>query len=83
MVIGEAQSRMPRDATVIAIIGAANERTALALGLLRRQGYAVTAILIILDDEQRGFAHGWLSSQGIEVRHVHDEESLSVLCQLL
>jgi uncharacterized protein (DUF58 family) len=81
--IAETQSRLPRDATVIAIIGAANERTSLALGMLRRQGYAVTAVLIILDDEQRATAHGWLASQGIDVRHVQDEETLSALCQLL
>jgi uncharacterized repeat protein (TIGR01451 family) len=79
--IAETQCRLPRDATVIAIVGDASEQTALALGILRRQGYAVTAVLIILDEEQEAIAHGKLRSQNIEVRHVRDELTLTALCQ--
>ena len=42
---------MPRDATVIAILPRVPVETAVALGTLRRQGFAVTAILIGLDDD--------------------------------
>jgi uncharacterized protein (DUF58 family) len=43
----EAASRMPRDATVIAIMGDVSTESAIALGNLRRNGYAVTAIVVL------------------------------------
>ena len=49
--VGETASRMPRDATVLAILPAAPAETAIALGNLRRQGREVTAILIAYDGE--------------------------------
>lgn len=48
--IREVQSRLPRDATVLAVLGEADMSTALALGQLRRQGYAVTAIVVVFDE---------------------------------
>ncbi len=42
----EAASRLPRDATVVAILPTAEPETAIALGNLKRRGYAVTAILV-------------------------------------
>src|SRR5262245_9873277 len=77
----EASSRMPRNATVLAILGEASEETALTLGSLRRQGYAVAAVLILLNEERQIQAHGRLAAQGVEVRHINDEASLSGLCQ--
>ena len=41
----ETVSRMPRDATVLTIIPRVDESTAIALGNLKRRGYAVSAIL--------------------------------------
>jgi uncharacterized repeat protein (TIGR01451 family) len=77
----EAEGRLPRNATVVAILGQAPEETALALGNLRRRGYAVTAVLIILDDNDREDAFGRLLAEGIDVRYVNNEASLTALCQ--
>ena len=48
--IEEAASRMPRDATVIAILPPGSTESAIALGNLRRRGFAVTAILNMYED---------------------------------
>src|SRR5438874_1087554 len=42
----ELAPRMPRDATVIAVLPRVTVESAVALGALRRQGFAVTAVLI-------------------------------------
>ena len=90
--IMEAESRMPRDASVIAILAGVPDETAIALGNLHRAGYAVTAVLVLSADDQpvgtfgrigeAGFADdaGRLIAQGIDVRHVEDEATLSNLC---
>ncbi|MBT6155494.1 MAG: DUF58 domain-containing protein [Planctomycetaceae bacterium] len=77
----EAGNRMPRDATVIAILSDVPPETAIALGNLRRRGFAVTAVLVMFDDE----AHypdcmGRLLAERIDVRRIEDEASLSNLC---
>jgi uncharacterized repeat protein (TIGR01451 family) len=78
--IVETASRLPRDATVVAILSEASAETALALGNLRRRGHAVVAILIIFGEEQQDAAAGRLLAEGIEVRSVHDEASLAAVC---
>src|SRR6185437_13283705 len=40
----ETTSRLPRDATVVAVLAAVSPETALALGSLRRRGHAVVAV---------------------------------------
>jgi uncharacterized repeat protein (TIGR01451 family) len=78
----ETASRLPRDATVIAILPKVSEKTALALGNLRRQGYAVTAVLILMDESELSAASGRLMAEGImDVRHLADEAGLPSLCQ--
>jgi uncharacterized protein (DUF58 family) len=79
--IVEATSRLPRDATIVSILGEASAETAMALGNLRRRGYAVTAVLVIFSDDACEDAHGRLISEGVEVRHVKDEAEISSLCQ--
>jgi uncharacterized protein (DUF58 family) len=79
--ISEAGNRLPRNATVVAILGQASEETALALGSLRRRGYAVTAVLVLLREEAREQAHALLAAEGIDVRSVQDDASVAVLCQ--
>ena len=75
----EAASRLPRDATVVAILPGASEATALALGSLRRRGFAVTAVVVLPDDETIAGV-GRLMAAGIEVRTVADELSIGNLC---
>lgn len=78
--IPEVGSRLPRDATVIAILGQATAETALALGTLRRRGYAVTAVLINFARDDLEAALPRLVAEGIEVRHLKNEDELAVLC---
>jgi uncharacterized protein (DUF58 family) len=77
----EASSRLPRNATVIAILSKATDETAIALGHLRRRGFAVVAVLIIVDDAELEEAQIRLRAEGVEVRHVRDEATLMGLCQ--
>ncbi|HUY92645.1 MAG TPA: DUF58 domain-containing protein [Pirellulales bacterium] len=78
--IGETVSRLPRDATVIAVLPAVSAETAFALGSLKRRGYAVVAVLIMFNEFEFQDAAGRLLAQGIEARQVADEASLSALC---
>lgn len=72
--------RMPRDATVIAVLPRVPAETAIALGTLRRQGFAVTAILIGLDENDKLLAHGRLVSETVrDIRYVNSEEELAHL----
>jgi uncharacterized protein (DUF58 family) len=78
----EAADRLPRDATVIAILPEVSVETALALGNLRCQGYAVSAVLILIDDERFEQTFGRLMAEGIsDIRHLRDEKGLPTLCQ--
>ncbi len=79
--IEETASRMPRDATVIAILPRVTEENAIALGNLRRRGFAVSAILNLWDDYEFAEASGPLLVQGIETRHLKDEQALMELCR--
>jgi len=77
----EATSRLPRDATVVAILPAASPETAIALGSLKRRGYAVTAILVTYDDDGDAPASmGRLMAEGIDVRHVESEAGIGSVC---
>jgi uncharacterized protein (DUF58 family) len=77
----EATSRLPRDATVVAILPAASPETAIALGSLKRRGYAVTAILVTYDDDGDAPASmGRLMAEGIDVRCVESEAAIGSVC---
>jgi hypothetical protein len=77
----EAQPRLPRDATVIALVPAVSEQTALALGSLKRQGYAVSVLLVLPAEDEIPTAYGRLAAQGIrDVRPLASEEALPNLC---
>ena len=84
--VAETSSRLPRDATVIAILTDVTEEDALALGNLRRNGYAVTVILVLFGETEYfdwaqppDWAHR-LVAEGIDFRRIDDEASLSALC---
>lgn len=93
--IVEGASRMPRDASVIAILGDVTTESAVALGNLRRSGYAVTAIVILSAGETQfgqdtgarfrdadGMLDkiGRLYAEGVDVRHIDNEVAISQLC---
>jgi uncharacterized protein (DUF58 family) len=80
--LSEATGRLPRDATVLAILADVPVATALALGHLRRSGWSVTVVLIAFDEGelQAGFAR--LLAEGIrDVRHLTNEAALPELCR--
>jgi uncharacterized protein (DUF58 family) len=80
--IYETTSRMPRDATVVALIPEASVETALALGSLRRQGYAVSIVLVSADEADVEDSYGRLMAEGImDIRTLRDEAGLPDLCQ--
>lgn len=81
--LAETRSRLPRDATVLVIVQQVDEPTALALGWLRRQGYAVVTIVNNYEDEAFAEAAGRLLAQHIRVHHLVDEESISRVCTSL
>jgi uncharacterized protein (DUF58 family) len=76
----EVSARIPRDATVIAILPQVPAETAIALGTLRRQGFAVTAILIGLDENDKLVAHARLLAERVrDIRYANTEEELAHL----
>ncbi len=79
--ISEAQEDMPRDATIIAILSEVDLERAVALGSLRRQGYAVTAIINTYEPADFVRISGPLLNEGIETRHLVDESSVASICR--
>jgi uncharacterized protein (DUF58 family) len=76
----EATSRLPRDATVVALLPDVPPETAIALGSLRRRGYAVTVILVMFEDENFAECMGRLIAEGVEVRRVENEAAVAGVC---
>jgi len=79
--IEEAASRLPRDATVIAILPPGSVESAIALGNLRRRGFAVTAVLNLFEDWDFAEAAAPFLAEGIETRHLKDEDSIREICR--
>ena len=79
--IGETQSRIPRDASVIVILPRVDEEKAIALANLRRSGYAVTAILNMYDEYDFAEASGPLLAAGIGTQQLRDEASVVSVCR--
>lgn len=76
----ETSSRMPRDATVIAILPKVTPEIAIALGMLRRRGLAVIAIINVFEPQEYADAAGPLIAEQIETRHLQSEESVVEIC---
>jgi uncharacterized protein (DUF58 family) len=79
--IDEAASRMPRDATVIAILPPGTSESAMALGNLHRRGYAVTVLLNMHDEWDFAIAAAPFLAEGIDVRQLKDEDSIMEICR--
>jgi hypothetical protein len=78
----EAEPRAPRDATVIAVVASVTPEAALALGRLKRQGFAVAVVLLAFDEIERVDGAGPLIAQGLDVRCVSDRDELHNFCEL-
>lgn len=73
----EAGPRLPKDATILAILPQVSVETSVALGQLRRQGYAISAILVGITDDDKPVFLGRLAAEGIrDVRFIHTEDDL-------
>src|SRR5262249_17315273 len=78
----EAATRMPGDGTIVALLPDVPVETALALGNLRRRGFAVTAVLLLMDADQLEVGYGRLLAEGVrDVRHLKDEAGIPELCR--
>ncbi|MEY4567715.1 MAG: hypothetical protein RLY14_2685 [Planctomycetota bacterium] len=81
--LAETQSRIPRDTSVVVLLQELDERSALALGMLRQQGYAVSAIINSYEDEAFASTAGMLVAQRISVYRLKDEAAISQLCETM
>jgi uncharacterized protein (DUF58 family) len=78
----ESAHRLPRDATVLAVLGAVSVEAAIALGNLRRRGMAVAVVLVCLNEDGLELAHARLITEGIrDLRHLQSEAELPDVCQ--
>ena len=78
--IRESVSRIPRGATVIAILTAVTPATAVALGNLRRRGFAVTAIINVYEEYEYAKLAGPLEAEHVEVRQLRDRAAVPTVC---
>jgi uncharacterized protein (DUF58 family) len=78
--IEESQDHLPRDATVVVLLPQVTAEDAIRLSMLKRQGFAVTAVLNLYDQYEFGRAAGMLLAEGIEARQLRDEASIVSLC---
>lgn len=76
----EVQSRLSRDATVLVIVQEVDEAAALALGMLKRQGFSVAAIVNNYENDAFETASSHLMAQRIAVYHLLDEQSIAHIC---
>lgn len=79
--ITETANRLPRDATVVAILTEVTVETATVLGSLRRRGFAVTAVLNMFEERDFAEAAGKLLQERIESRHLKDETAVGSICR--
>ncbi|MFN5290862.1 MAG: DUF58 domain-containing protein [Planctomycetia bacterium] len=80
--IQEVAAHLPRDLTLVAILSGVTEEAAMALGNLKQQGFAVSAVLVQLDEEGLNRAFKRLVSNGIrEIRHVENSDELPQMCR--
>jgi uncharacterized protein (DUF58 family) len=76
----EVSSRLPRSASVVALLSLVTPSAAIALGNLRRQGFAVTAMVNVYEEHRFAELSGPLVAEGIEVRHLKERASIPTLC---
>ncbi|MFN6050680.1 MAG: DUF58 domain-containing protein, partial [Planctomycetia bacterium] len=80
--IQEVAAHLPRDLTLVAILSGVTEEAAMALGNLKQQGFAVSAVLVQLDEEGLNRSFKRLVSNGIrEIRHVENSDELPQMCR--
>jgi uncharacterized protein (DUF58 family) len=78
--VREADSRLPRGATVIALLTTVTPDMAIALGGLRRRGLAVTVIVNAYDEYEYAKLAGPLVAENLDVRQLRDRAAIPTVC---
>lgn len=77
----EVTPRLPRDASVIAVVPKVSAGTALALGNLHRAGFAVSIVLVLADPDETEWAYGRLYAENLrDIRRVASDAELAEFC---
>ena len=71
---------LPRNATVIVFVPEVTPETALALGNLRRRGYELAVILVVMEEIARGRAQALLAAERVPFRHFKNDRELAGIC---
>ncbi|HEX4145007.1 MAG TPA: DUF58 domain-containing protein [Pirellulales bacterium] len=79
--IADHGNRLSRDASVVAILTRLTDDAAIALGSLRRRGFAVSVILNMYDGWDYAEAAGALAAQGITAYHLPGESAIADVCR--
>ncbi|HID78499.1 MAG TPA: DUF58 domain-containing protein [Planctomycetaceae bacterium] len=79
--VRETAPRIPRDATVLVILPRVTAETAVALGNLRRSGFAVSAILNIFEEHYFAEAAGRLAAEGVDAFQLKDRPGIASICR--
>jgi uncharacterized protein (DUF58 family) len=80
--VSEAAHRMPRDATVLAVLPDVAVESAIALGSLRRRGMAVAVVMVGMDETGLERAYARLTAEGIrDIRHLSNEDGVPDLAK--
>ena len=77
----ETANRLPRDATVVILVGQVREADAIAMANLKRQGYSITVIVNTYDPNDFADRAGPLVAQQIAVHQLLDSSSISQLAR--
>jgi hypothetical protein len=78
--VRETASRLPRSATVIAVLTSVTPEMAVALGMLRRRGLAVTAVINVYDEYEFAKLAGPLIAEHIDARQLRDRAAIPTVC---
>ena len=80
--LAEVSGQLPRDATVLALLGELSPDQQEALGELVHQGYAVAVVMAVYEPDRYRSAAARLLDVGIQnVRHLRDESSIGGICR--
>jgi uncharacterized protein (DUF58 family) len=84
--LAEAGPRLPRSASVVAVLSQVNSETAAALGSLRRRGYSVLALVVTFGEPEHpdwAAPPEWserLLQEGIPFRPIANESAVAMFC---
>jgi uncharacterized protein (DUF58 family) len=81
--VRETQSRIPRNLTLVVILQTVTDETAMALEMLRRQGYSISVILNHSTDDEGIYMSSRLIALRLPVYSLEGESTITHVCQNL